>query len=80
MATCGLYNFSGEFSFHIGLPAKSSGDGLLMVCVPGLLGLCIHSPILDENGLSVIATRFIFRLARYYALHPYEHMYDSRRL
>ena len=31
----GMYGFSGEWMFDIGLPAKSSSSGLILVVVPG---------------------------------------------
>jgi glutaminase len=72
MATAGMYNFSGEYAFHMGLPAKSSSTGTLLICVPNVMGICASCPMSDEHWIPVTATRFCFRLCRLYSLHVYE--------
>jgi glutaminase len=53
MQSCGMYDFSGEWSFKIGIPAKSAVSGGLIAVVPGLFGIGIYSPLLDKYGNSI---------------------------
>jgi glutaminase len=53
MSTCGLYNESGAFAVHVGIPGKSGVSGGIVCSVPGRLGIAVFSPPLDEKGNSV---------------------------
>ncbi len=60
MATAGLYESSGEWLYHVGLPGKSGIGGGILTVAPGKGGLATFSPRLDEVGNSVrgeLATR-----------------------
>ncbi len=72
MCSCGMYDFSGEFAFAIGLPAKSSVSGVLMVVIPNVLGLCVWSPTLDANGNSVRGIEFCRELVESFSFHNYD--------
>ncbi|MDT0178895.1 glutaminase A [Microbacterium sp. ARD31] len=53
MATCGVYDGSGRWMRSVGIPAKSSVSGALVLAAPGVLGAATISPPLDERGTSV---------------------------
>jgi len=72
MSSCGMYDFSGEFAFSIGLPAKSGVSGALMIVVPRLMGITIWSPRLDALGNSVRGIEFCKQLVSRYNFHTYD--------
>ncbi|GAB2895031.1 glutaminase A [Paraburkholderia jirisanensis] len=72
MHSCGMYDFSGEFAFLIGLPAKSGVGGGIMVVVPEVGGFCVWSPPLDEHGNSVRGIEFCKLLTSTYSFHNFD--------
>ena len=53
MATCGVYDGSGTWMRRVGVPAKSSVSGAIVLSAPRMLGAAVHSPPLDDQGTSV---------------------------
>ncbi len=53
MASCGVYDGSGRWMRSVGVPAKSSVSGAIVLSAPGRLGAAIVSPPLDDQGTSV---------------------------
>jgi glutaminase len=41
MFSCGMYDYSGEWCVHVGLPAKSGAAGLMYIVIPHVMGIAI---------------------------------------
>jgi glutaminase len=69
MLTCGMYDYSGEWIYKVGIPAKSGVGGGITAVVPGKLGIGTFSPPLDAKGNSVRGIKVCENLARDFGLH-----------
>jgi len=59
MAMAGLYDSSGSWAWHVGLPAKSGVGGGIVAIVPGKGAIAVFAPRLDDAGNSVKAQKVI---------------------
>ncbi|CAB3362897.1 Hypothetical predicted protein [Cloeon dipterum] len=74
MHSCGMYDYSGQFAFKVGLPAKSGVCGALLLVVPNVMGLCIWSPPLDSLGNSCRGVQFCEELVEEFNFHRYDNL------
>ncbi len=59
MFTSGMYDFSGQWAYRVGIPAKSGLAGAIIAVVPGQMGLAAYSPLLGPHHKSVRGVRAI---------------------
>jgi len=72
MLSCGMYDYSGQYAFNVGVPAKSGVGGSLMIVIPNLCGICVWSPPLDEHGNSVRGVDFSTRMVEKFNFHIFD--------
>ncbi|NKB57450.1 MAG: glutaminase A [Alphaproteobacteria bacterium] len=80
MNSCGMYDYSGEFAFRVGMPAKSGVSGAIFAVVPNVLGIALWSPRIDSYGNSARGVAFLKRLVETFNFHNYDSLLDSQKL
>jgi glutaminase len=78
MFTSGLYDFSGQWAYRVGIPAKSGLAGAILAVVPGQMGLAAYSPLLGPHYKSVRGVRAIEELSKKYNFHIFSKTACSR--
>lgn len=69
MGSCGMYDYAGEWIYHIGMPAKRGVAGGIVAVLPGQLGIGVFSPPLDARGNSVRGIKVCDAISRHCDLH-----------
>jgi glutaminase len=72
MYTCGMYDYSGEWAYRVGIPAKSGVGGGIVAVVPHLLGIGVFSPLLDPRGNSIRGVKVCEELSSHFGLHSFD--------
>ncbi len=71
MNSCGMYNYAGQWSYEVGMPAKSGVAGGIIAVIPGQIGIGVFSPRLDPHGHSVRGVRVCKEISETFGLHVF---------
>jgi glutaminase len=80
MLSCGMYDYSGEWAYRVGVPAKSGVGGGITAVLPGQAGLAVFSPPLDAKGNSLRGIRVFEELSSRFSLHFMEVLFHNNTI
>jgi glutaminase len=78
MTSSGMYDYAGEWTYRVGIPAKSGVGGGIVAALPAQFGLGTFSPLLDSHGNSVRGLKVCEELSSYFDLHVLNRRSDVR--
>ena len=67
-----MNDYSGQWAFKIGLPAKSGISGGIMIIVPNVMGIALYSPKINNSCNSVRGIEFTTKLVETFHFHEYD--------
>src|SRR5213079_112914 len=69
MTSSGMYDYAGEWTYRVGIPAKSGVGGGIVAALPSQIGLGTFSPLLDVHGNSIRGLKVCEALSERFDLH-----------
>jgi glutaminase len=78
MTSSGMYDYAGEWTYRVGIPAKSGVGGGIVAALPSQFGLGTFSPLLDNHGNSVRGLKVCEELSSHFDLHVLNRFNDVR--
>jgi glutaminase len=78
MNSCGMYDYTGQWSYEVGLSAKSGVSGGIIAVIPGQVGICSFSPPIDKQGNSVRGIRVCHEISSEFQLHAFNNRTNVR--
>jgi len=72
MLSSGMYDYSGQWFYDIGVPAKSGVGGCVFMVIPNLCGIAVWSPRLDDIGNSARGVHVAQELVKVFSFHNFE--------
>jgi glutaminase len=78
MNSCGMYNYAGQWSYEVGMPAKSGVSGGILAVIPGQIGIGVYSPPLDAQGNSVRGIKVCQDISNEFELHAFNNRTNVR--
>ena len=72
MLAAGMNDYSGQWAYKIGLPAKSGISGGVMIVVPNVMGIALYSPKIGKSFNSERGLDFALKLVNTFHFHEFD--------
>ncbi|ODA68244.1 Glutaminase 2 [Methyloligella halotolerans] len=80
MNSCGMYNYAGQWSYEVGMPAKSGVSGGILAVIPGQVGVSVYAPAIDGHGNSVRGVKVCQAISSEFELHAFHNRTNVRNV